>query len=99
MGHYQAGPGDAGQDGDTGRAAELVERVDQRRPQTGLGRGAVGEEAVKAVMNVAPIPSAAMLSLVTSTEGWGQRAAMAYPAAARARPATATSRAWTRVST
>jgi len=56
-------------------------------------------EAVKAVTNVAPIPSAAMLSATTITAGCGQRAAMAYPAAVRARPVTAMFRALMRVST
>src|SRR6185312_1344109 len=56
-------------------------------------------EAVKAVTNVAPIPSAAMASPVTVAAGWVQWAAMAYPAAARARPVTATIRALTRAST
>ncbi len=39
-----------------------------------------------------------MLSPVTITAGWVQAAATAYPAAARARPVTATIRALTRVS-
>ena len=73
----------------------VLTSADRRPPSAGP---ASVSEAVKAVTNVAPIPSAAMLSPVTVTAGWGQRAAMAYPAAARARPVTATTRALTRVS-
>src|SRR2546430_7908517 len=42
-GRDQAGPRGAGQDGDAGRAAEFVERVDQRGSQAAFGRAGIGE--------------------------------------------------------
>jgi len=73
----------------------VLTSADRRPPSAGP---ASVSEAVKAVTNVAPIPRAAMLSPVTITAGWVQAAATAYPAAARARPVTATVRALRRVS-
>ena len=72
---------------------KVLTSADRGRPSAAA---ASVSEAVKAVTNVAPIPSAAMLSPATIAAGWAQRAAMAYPAAARRRPVTATIRAWRR---
>jgi hypothetical protein len=82
----QAGPGGGGQDGDADCAAEFVERVDQRDRRPPSAGVASVSEAVNVVTKVAPIPSAAMLSPVTITAGWGKLAARAYPAAAMAKP-------------
>jgi hypothetical protein len=46
-GRDQGGTRGARQDGNAGRAAELVERVDQRGPQARLGRIGVGERGGK----------------------------------------------------